>query len=1379
MSPTLPDIDFRQIRPHGLPASPSNGFEELTSILLVQGLVEWPDGVRFQRFGNPDGGREGRGELPNGDVWAWQAKYLFEFESSAAAQITSSVRRVLDTEPALTRYFIALPIDLPAGDTADRSSAQTRWDEKVSEWKKLADEKGMNVDFVFIGAHELLTALTESRHEGRARYWFDATTMTSEWQGRRLNEAIAKADCRYTPRVHVEVQTARVLDAVGRTDSYVERWQNVLAELRTSRRWEWRATDGMSDVFDDVIARSETALDEVDESLELMIKAARSNTDLPEIGPRLHDGLDAVRQVDDLLHEHSLTKDRHFVGDAASLYSNVRSAVGALRSAEQLARSGATRAARDRVLLLTGRAGVGKTHLFCDVAARRIEAGQPTILLLGQDFDGRSPLTQLGGLTQLGDSVDDVFAVLDATAEAAACTGLVMIDALNESERADLWGGDIQAMITAVHRHPNIALVFSCRTEFVEAVVGDHLAKVEHSGFAEATEAAVHRFANEYGLEPPTFPVLNPEFENPLFLKLTCETLTTLGEQRFRLGETGLTAICAGFLEAVNKRLAEPSRCDYDEQSNPVARTVTELALAGQGPLARDVVKDITENALPHRTWSRSLLRGLLSEGVLIEIGDGRIAFGYQRLGDVVRASAIAERSVEEVSAWAHELGEGLWRHRGVLGALGVIVPERHGAEVVDLFADAEGRVPQAVIDSFVESLPLRSPESISDRSVEIVQRLLDYDTRSEEILDLLIRVACVPGHPLNAQWLHAHLAGCTLPDRDRSWSTWLVGAMDFEDGRGIRRLVEWAWPDDLGDRSAIPHDVAFLATLTLGWFLTTTDRSVRDQATKAIVSVAERAPAGFGDALVRFRGTDDPYVIERLCAAACGVVLRSGDAEGVLVVADRVQELVSDEWPLHLMTRDYIRRVFDKARSLGWSGSDAQPPEAEWPVTTRTVEEIEALAGPPDYNHASIWHSLTGMGDFGRYVLQPALRDLVSDNNQTLEHEAERAVFDRVLALGWTPERFREIDRETSGLRDGLVERVGKKYQWIGLNEVLGRISDHHGIAPSWGTSRPRPYEYVEQLMWRDIDPSVLIRKPAPGVAADIPWFSPVAARFPHEIVDDYPDEMTGVPDPLDLIAVSNSADERWLVLVSNPNWQQPQPPEIRALDAPRLYVWLQVHSYLVPVTEVTALREWAHNKDWLGHWMPQFAEPSNVLLGAHPDDPQWSAADGSVEWWDGWTGDPKPADLRLIGARYSGTGSSRDASAQEETLGYVPSRQLFEALGLSRGVDFAWRNTSGLVLQDPSVVTGGPGTLALRRDQVSQLHDVGHTVFWTVLIGIELHHSDHRVPGDDYRWVSASASYVLNGDQVERVSASAARYRPGPTTESQINWETKNSDG
>ncbi|MFC5750868.1 hypothetical protein [Actinomadura rugatobispora] len=49
-----------------------------------------PHHATFTTFGNPDGGREGRGELPGGASWAWQAKYLFTLDNDAFKQIDKS-----------------------------------------------------------------------------------------------------------------------------------------------------------------------------------------------------------------------------------------------------------------------------------------------------------------------------------------------------------------------------------------------------------------------------------------------------------------------------------------------------------------------------------------------------------------------------------------------------------------------------------------------------------------------------------------------------------------------------------------------------------------------------------------------------------------------------------------------------------------------------------------------------------------------------------------------------------------------------------------------------------------------------------------------------------------------------------------------------------------------------------------------------------------------------------------------------------------------------------------------------------------------------------------------------------------------------------------
>jgi hypothetical protein len=108
----LPEINWQQIRGKAPSGSRYDGFEELGNQLMIYGgLVNWPDGTTFTTFGNPTGGREGRGELPGGATRGWQTKYLFKLDQAEFAQIDKSVRRVLETEPNLERYYVIRDAD--------------------------------------------------------------------------------------------------------------------------------------------------------------------------------------------------------------------------------------------------------------------------------------------------------------------------------------------------------------------------------------------------------------------------------------------------------------------------------------------------------------------------------------------------------------------------------------------------------------------------------------------------------------------------------------------------------------------------------------------------------------------------------------------------------------------------------------------------------------------------------------------------------------------------------------------------------------------------------------------------------------------------------------------------------------------------------------------------------------------------------------------------------------------------------------------------------------------------------------------------------------------------------------------------------------------
>lgn len=1384
----LPDADFHRIRPYGSPASRANGFEELASLLVRGPLFDWPEGTAFHRFGNPDGGREGKGVLPNGDVWAWQAKYLFEFRDGEAGQVAESVRRVLDTEPNLTRYFVALPYDLPAGDVdrgrVKRKSAHTRWSEKKTTWEALAAERGMSVEFVYVGAHDLVSELTKPEHTGTLRYWFDASVLSPDALNQRLDDVVTKAGRRYTPRAHVEVDAVVALEGLGRSPAYLRTIQLALAAVRSSRSNTWSIPAGEEGVFADEVEACREMLLEVDVAIQAFLDAAMTSGPLPEPPDAVDDAQARIRVIDGLLQERHLKDGRYYVNEAASLHDTTGKAREALWQCRSLLLSAETQAARAGRLLMTGRAGMGKTHLFCDVASSRIEAGLPTLVMLGQDFDSRSLLPQIGEHVGLEGTLDDVLGVLDAAGEASGCLAMLMIDALNESTDAERWIDDLRVLSGAVDRHPNVVLAVSCRTEFVTPVAGDAegFPRVAHVGFSEATAEAVDRYTAEYNLERLSFPVLNPEFGNPLFLKLACEALSTLGEGRFTLGTAGLTMVSNAFLEAVNKRLAAPTRCDYDGSTDLVLAVSRELAASGPGPYDRAEAKRITEALHPEQAWSKSLLYGLLREGVLAETHDRKVVFGYQRLGDVLRAQLLAEKSAEELRDWWWALEPKRWEERGTIGALAVIAPEALGEEIVDLFREEDDYVEADVIDAFVESLVLRAPAHTTDRTARIVAQLIEFPEWTERIWEQLVRVACVPGHRTNAVWTHELLSSRSLPARDVTWSEWLIGATDRGNDNAVKALLDWGWHPQKSahDAAPVPDEIARLATLVLGWMLTTTDRRVRDRATKALVSVGERSPAGFASAVGQFRACDDPYVVERIAAALCGVGLRSADPMSVLTVADAAVDLVGDSWPEHLLTRDYLRRTAAAARSYGWTGPDWLPPYgSEWPVDAMSSEEITALDEEPGYKHSSVLGSLDGQfGDFGRYVVGAALEHFDHPDSSDLHEVVRRVVFTRVQELGWSPKVHGALDRGRRGGHDGPVERYGKKYQWIGFYEVLGRLADTHLLKERWDEDvEPFRYQYAEQLVWRDIDPTVLTPGGLPDRVDEPAWFAPVHARFPDTVVSAYPTDLSGVPDPLDLVTLTDPGGTAWLSLIRHANWAQELSPEVEALKVPNLSVWMQIRGYLVPSEQVDALRSWAAGQDWDGRWMSENAEVHSRLLGAHPGSPDWDWADGNAEPRR-YGQEEAPAALFQPLAWYGGTGTSRESAGVHEPRGFVPSRMLFDLLGLRHGNDFRWDDAGGLAVTDPTAGVDEASTLVMRRDLTANLQAAGYSLFWTVLLNKQRLDHKHGFPGDDYRWVSASASYVMSGEVVECISGKASLRSPGPDGDQEpVEWTLRSS--
>ena len=186
-------------------------------------------------------------------------------------------------------------------------------------------------------------------------------------------------------------------------------------------------------------------------------------------------------------------------------------------------------------------------------------------------------------------------------------------------------------------------------------------------------------------------------------------------------------------------------------------------------------------------------------------------------------------------------LDDRLYSKRGFFEALSVQIPERFGVELYGLVdwqeeARTDIELKRILVDAFKESLLWRDPKKTNEDTLEHINSILGGLTG--HLFEVLVRLAVVPDHPLNAGMLHRNLMRIELPNRDKLWTTWAVENWQppYEgESTAIRALVDWALSVD---ESTIDDERTYLACLALGWFLTSPNRSLRDKATKAMVSL-------------------------------------------------------------------------------------------------------------------------------------------------------------------------------------------------------------------------------------------------------------------------------------------------------------------------------------------------------------------------------------------------------------------------------------------------------------------------------------------------------------------------------------------------------------
>lgn len=1383
----------------------NEGFEEFVCQLARK--EEIINKKRFIRKGKPDAGVECYWALEDGSEWAWQAKYFTNsLTNTQWGEIDHSVRTVIEKHKNVSRYIIAMPLDPPDARRKDQTSMQQKWEDHIEKWESWAREENLEIEFVPWWSSDLIERLQRPENSGFVYFWFNKEEFTDEWFKEYLDIATSNLGERYTPHLNVKLKIAKMFDGVARDEKLEEQFRENLHEFLIKLK------NNKLRIDDEVIKENKKGLQEnIGVLVDQYNKIPFDNVDLIDYDTILEiiNNIESIlfkleTRIHDLKSQEDTTRNDEQIYDHALYY--LRDTYPSLDIFKGFINSDTIKLTNNPFLLLDGEAGVGKSHLLADVANKRFNEDKNSILLLGQHFASNDdPWSIIFNQLKLNCRLDEFLDALECKAQIQGSRIIIFIDAINEGNGRSLWRNHLPGFLQSLKPYKWLGLVLSLRTSYVNLLAPENdqlnglIIRHTHYGFRDVEYKASKLFFENYNIEQPTIPLLHPEFQNPLFLKIFCDGINKSGLFRIPDGMQGITQIINFFITAINNRLSEDF--DYPESINIVDKVVMKLI---EYNLENDLLYIPFEEAYSliielqnQYNISGNFIDSLISEGIISknlywknnEESEEGIYIAYERFEDHLTVSYLLNYINEDSLKEEFEEEGSLYRftkdsralnyNRGIIEALSIQLPEKFGNELYEVVPVNKGakkweenRFKIQIAEAFISSFLWRKYSTLNEKIYDYInQTVLHFKTTYDLFWETMISVAPLPGHLLNADKTHEILIKLSLANRDASWTREIhYGCTDYTP---IKRLIDWAWSSE--DKSHISDESIRLSSIMLAWFLTSTNRRLRDSTTKALICLLKDRINVLTDVLIKFEEVNDPYIYERLFAVAYGCASRTKKTESIKELAEYIYETIFNKdlvYP-HILLRDYARNVIEYALYLeldiNIEINKIRPPyNSNFPIIPKD-EEIKDYRlsvdrkNPQDFNSSQNWilhsmeveHTRDGLvapyGDFGRYVFQGNFRHWKQLNPIDLKNIAIKRVFD----LGYDVNKHGEFDREIQNRHYDrhfvATERIGKKYQWIAMYELLSQVSDKYKMNKDHCSNNKEMTLF--QGPWapfvRNIDPTVLKYKKE-GNQPDLSLFESFYDNFNMDhkswlnIRDDY-------PDPVKIININWDNDE-WLILNGNLEWKEPELLGEEEYSLPRKQLWYQIRSFLVKKNDFESIINILENKNFMELEMPNSIEMHYIFNREFYWSPAYNCfIDFFHENNDQIIREEEPSqrNIELIETSEMNAFYSEYDKSNELSSGLKPSIDIFRAMQLKYGEEdgIYYSQDNKKICCDLSEFYSVGYNLIIEKDSFLKfLEENNYCVFWTVL-------GEKNVSGDynhDEHWPSVSGFYYFKNNLI-----------------------------
>lgn len=760
-----------------------------------------------------------------------------------------------------------------------------------------------------------------------------------------------------------------------------------------------------------------------------------------------------------------------------------------------------------KVLAIRGKAGTGKSQLLAFETRKLLDAGRTVLTIAGGIYCSDDPIEkQILDNLRAHVSFEDLVEILNTIGEKSHHIVPIFIDALNETGNRQLWEKGLISIIDLINSQPFVKLAFTYRTEYEKQLVASAvldeihegtILRIDHSGFESNGLSAISEFLNYYHIQFVPLECFASEMMNPLFLSLYCKTYD---ESK---SEVSLPELYDKLTEKITRHIKNsksmPTLSELSDDCNIVELFLLELA----AKFMDTHVKSINENDLYRLDfWGKYgipamiFVNQMINENILLDYpvvnGGKNYAFAYDQMNDYFCAKVIINHHGKQ-EIRSHLIDQVLGIKDGELSNFAdiglftyvcALYSQKYHEECIDVIDCLTSEDDKGIVFSeYLRSFEWRTGSNVSrDEVFQLVKR---YPFRLSDLWHMLIANSVKPKNPLNADFLHFLLLPLQMNKRDSIWTLYINGSGFADTNERLMQIIDM-YNHGKMVFSNIPKQTELILTL-FGWFLTASNRRLRDHVSKAMVEILKEHFELCIGLLKKFQNVNDPYVLQRLYGIVFGACCKKAklETDTYRYLAEYVYQTIFNKDKVYpdILLRDYARLIIERfmLQNPGYEGIIAlnkiRPPYQSDPIPKISDDEIDFsrdIDSRPGLRRIFSSMRLENMGglygDFGRYVFQYKVHAF----DVNLKDMYNYAIYYIVKKLGYKDEYFGNYDAQGFhwGINPLKIERIGKKYQWIAFYHIMALVSDHCKLCHF--DDYPLDYDGPWDPYVRDFDPTI-----------------------------------------------------------------------------------------------------------------------------------------------------------------------------------------------------------------------------------------------------------------------------------------------------------------